>query len=368
MKYTFKAKGHENVLATHANTLELTKDTELSRTGDCIIAVAADFSLPEIKKIMFSAKTFLMTISAGGIEEKITFLRNNEFDSDQEIVLRLSEFNSVRTLGFRATKSAKMLNRKLVDELKKKNNPIKITIEPLVSAIIFDFDDTIEDLNVAMDFTHDKIAERLDQEYKVYKMTGIKVLEEVDMYFSQKGVGAEPKLYERHLWFEETFNRLGIKASRVDIDRYVTLYWRFMIEAAKPMPYAADVLSELKKRYKIAVMSDSDGSKRLKDERLKTVGLAGFVDCFITSDDVGINKPNRKFYEKVFSCMDVTPERCVMVGDKPQVDLEIAKRLGMKTVWMKHGRWASVQGETHFHYVDHEIKDLKELAGLVKQL
>ncbi len=43
MKYTFTAQGHPNILATHKTTLEITKDTEVTGEGGCIIAVKADF-------------------------------------------------------------------------------------------------------------------------------------------------------------------------------------------------------------------------------------------------------------------------------------------------------------------------------------
>ena len=34
--------GHTNVLGRHKSTFEITKETELSKNGDCIIAVGAD--------------------------------------------------------------------------------------------------------------------------------------------------------------------------------------------------------------------------------------------------------------------------------------------------------------------------------------
>ncbi|HIG98004.1 TPA: DUF371 domain-containing protein, partial [Candidatus Woesearchaeota archaeon] len=45
MKYIFTAHGHPNILATHRTTLEITKDSELTTRGNCVVAVAADFSL-----------------------------------------------------------------------------------------------------------------------------------------------------------------------------------------------------------------------------------------------------------------------------------------------------------------------------------
>jgi uncharacterized protein len=120
MSYTFSAKGHPNIMAMHRNTLEITKDAEISKKGDCIIAVSADFSLEELQKLLSSGncEKISLTITAAGITEKITAIANKKFSSNHEIVFRTGSFLSERTLGTRADKSAAMLDRRLVEAMK----------------------------------------------------------------------------------------------------------------------------------------------------------------------------------------------------------------------------------------------------------
>ncbi len=117
MKYTFTARGHHNILATHRSTIEITKDSELSKNGDCIVAVGADFSLSEIQRIIGSSEKIKLTISVAGIKEEITALANKSFSSDHEIVLRTGGFHSERTIGTRADKAAADLGRIFVGKL-----------------------------------------------------------------------------------------------------------------------------------------------------------------------------------------------------------------------------------------------------------
>lgn len=132
MKYTFTAFGHPNILATHRTTVEITKDTELTKKGDCIIAVAADFSLPRIKEIIGSSSGKIkLTITAAGMKEEITAIANKEFNSDHEIVLRKGSFLSERTLGVNADKAAAQLGRELVEKLKDSNTAVSVTLETL---------------------------------------------------------------------------------------------------------------------------------------------------------------------------------------------------------------------------------------------
>jgi putative hydrolase of the HAD superfamily len=245
---------------------------------------------------------------------------------------------------------------------------IQIDIEPAIKAIIFDFDDTIEVFKKAKESTHKKIAERMLKDYGVYPDTTLKMMDEIDRKFALAGIGASTSNYDRHNWFKEYFSKIGRKASVSEIDTMTNLYWRFIIEAATPMPYAIETLKKIKEDYKIAVISDSDGEVRIKTERAKTVGVYPLVELFITSDETGKNKPNKALYEKVFAKFNVGPGECVMVGDKPQVDLKLAKELGMKTVWMKHGDWAKEFEEDHFSYVDYEITDLRQIIEILKEI
>ena len=134
MKYTFTAHGHPNILATHKTTLEITKDSELTKKGNCIIAVAADFSLQRIKELVGSCQNgdkIGLIIEAAGIKEKIVAVVNKDFSSDKEIVLRKGGFISERTLGINADKAAAGLGRELVEKLKSPECDVSVTIETL---------------------------------------------------------------------------------------------------------------------------------------------------------------------------------------------------------------------------------------------
>jgi putative hydrolase of the HAD superfamily len=365
MKYTFKARGHRNILATHKNTLEFTKDKELSLDGDCIAGVEADFNTAELQRLAKANNRLRMRITAGEHSDAIEFETNKGFSSDRELVLRFSEFSSDRTFGFRATKSAMQLDRRLAERMADPAQEITVEIESLTKAIIFDFDDTLEDFKAAKEHAHRKVAEMMLEQHGVYEASTVKMLYDIDWLFSRKSMHSSPRMFDRHLWFEEYFRRIGVEATKQQVHEAVEHYWRYAIEAAKPMPHAAEVLAELKKRYRLAVVTDSDGERGPKIERAKTCGILNIMDIFVTSDETGINKPDKRFYDIVSERLGVKAEECVMVGDKPEVDLKLAKELGMMTVWMKHGDWAGREGARRFDYVDHEITDLRQLLEML---
>ena len=127
--------GHENIRATHKTTLEFTKDTHLSKKGDCIVAVAADKALadlnPEFKENLRKPHAKLtILIEAGGIAEQV-----NAHGSPQlflthptDMVIRKSDYMCSRTLAIHADKAAQDLSRELVEKLKKPQQKVKITL------------------------------------------------------------------------------------------------------------------------------------------------------------------------------------------------------------------------------------------------
>jgi len=129
------ASGHRNIKATHKSTLEITKEAQLSRKGDCIIAVSADKAIKdlssEFKKNLRVEKTkMIILIKAGDTVEVV-----NAFGSPRlilthptDIVVRKSNYVCNRTLAIQADKAACHLSRKLVGKLKNPRQKVKITL------------------------------------------------------------------------------------------------------------------------------------------------------------------------------------------------------------------------------------------------
>ena len=131
MKYTFTAYGHPNILATHKTTLEITKDSELTKKGDCIVAVGADFSLDKIREVIGGCSDngkIKLTIAVAGLKAEVIAVVNKEFCSENEIVLRRGNFISERTLGMQADRAAADIGRKLVEKLKSPSSIVSVTV------------------------------------------------------------------------------------------------------------------------------------------------------------------------------------------------------------------------------------------------
>ncbi len=122
---SFICFGHKNILGTQRNTLEFTKDKELTLDGDCIIGVNSDFRLEEIKRLKGK---IIVKIKVNDLIEEVECEVNPEFNDDEEIVIRRTEFLSGRTLGIRANKAAIDLNREMMELMKNPSQKMEVFI------------------------------------------------------------------------------------------------------------------------------------------------------------------------------------------------------------------------------------------------
>jgi hypothetical protein len=129
------AYGHENIQAVHPSTLMFTKEKHVSKTGDCIVAVAADKAVADLsrelkEKLKKPNAKLTITIEADGLTQQINASGSPKLvlTSQTEMVIRKGDYISDRTLAIHADKSSSNLPREFVEKLKNPEHKIKITL------------------------------------------------------------------------------------------------------------------------------------------------------------------------------------------------------------------------------------------------
>ena len=125
---------------------------------------------------------------------------------------------------------------------------------------------------------------------------------------------------------------------------------------------AEDCLKELSGKYKIGVIANqSPGAKK----RLKNFGLLKYIDLVIASAEEGIAKPDRRIFEIALNRANCEPEQSIMIGDRIDNDIVPAKKLGMRTIWVKRGfgRYWNIACEEE--KADYEVNSLIEIFDCI---
>ncbi len=125
------AHGHKNVLGKHGTTLEITKEDFLTPNGDCIIGIGSDKSVsdycPELKKAIQTSQKIHVKLIGGDHEDDFHGYGNPKLTLTNEIsmVFRKSTYICGRTALIRCTKTAKDINRDLINYLQNPNHHLK---------------------------------------------------------------------------------------------------------------------------------------------------------------------------------------------------------------------------------------------------
>jgi len=130
----FWAMGHVLVSATHSTTLEITKEGHLTKRGSCIVAICSEKGARDLSaQFKMIAKNpeaeITLRLKCNGIEDAIRARGSQAltFTHPTDIVFRTSDFTCGRTVAIRSDKSASLLKRSLVNELKKQL-PVHISL------------------------------------------------------------------------------------------------------------------------------------------------------------------------------------------------------------------------------------------------
>ncbi len=158
--------------------------------------------------------------------------------------------------------------------------------------------------------------------------------------------------------FDEMCRELGVENSARYVAAAVSAYHNTKTSIL-PYPEVPRVLIKLKERgYKLYAATNGTAVKQW--DKIIRLGLHLLLDDVFVSEEVGVEKGGG-FFEKVLAGMGVNAGECMMIGDKPLMDIEPAKKIGMKTVRVKRGKHAKEPSNA-----DYEIRDFRELLEILK--
>jgi putative hydrolase of the HAD superfamily len=108
------------------------------------------------------------------------------------------------------------------------------------------------------------------------------------------------------------------------------------------------------KNFYLGIVTDTAQPLHIKISKLERGGFGSVWDSIISSQEVGVQKPDPKIYQLALQQLGIIADQAVFVGHKA-TELEGARNVGMKTVAFNYENGANA---------DFYIKDFSELADL----
>jgi HAD superfamily hydrolase (TIGR01509 family) len=135
------------------------------------------------------------------------------------------------------------------------------------------------------------------------------------------------------------------------------------LELSKIHDGAKEVVVELSKSYPLYVASNH--IDYIFEKEIEQIGLGDYFKEKIVSKNIGVAKPDKEFYESMLSIANVEASEAIFIDDT-KTNLEGAKKLGIKTIWLKNND-DNPRNQIDFK-ADFEISDLREMIDIIKKL
>ena len=154
----------------------------------------------------------------------------------------------------------------------------------------------------------------------------------------KKNLPLNASSHSRLLYFQRMIELLGYKSHLLLSLDFEQTFWRTFLANAPLFPGLRETLSFFKGRnIPIAVVTDLTSHIQLR--KLTYFGLEDTFDAVVTSEEVGIDKPNKKNFLLTLKKLNLSKESYFwMIGDNPVSDIYGAKQFNSTTFQKIHNK------------------------------
>ena len=117
----------------------------------------------------------------------------------------------------------------------------------------------------------------------------------------------------------------------LDVESWKEKWYATFHEFQVEMPHSYEVLAELKKKYKIGIITNGD--EKSQAVKIDYLDMRKYFDTVIISGAFGVHKPHASIYEKAARDLGLKCEEIAFIGDTFATDIVGAVRAGMMPIW-----------------------------------
>ena len=232
----------------------------------------------------------------------------------------------------------------------------------MIKVILWDIDGTLLDFKKSESFAIKKCFKELgicedttDEMIARYSAINHRLWDEL-------AEGKHTKKEVLSLRFEEFFKAEGIDYT--DCERLNGLYQVYLGEYFFFFEDGEETLLKLKKKYKQYAVTN--GTAVAQHKKLALSGLDKIFDGVFISDEVGVDKPHKEFFDKVFEAIgDYKLDEMVIIGDSVPNDMQGGTNAGIHTILFDPNKNAIVPKTVR---VDKFVSKLSEVEKTVDNL
>lgn len=222
------------------------------------------------------------------------------------------------------------------------------------NVILFDADRTLYDTGAMETYALEKLIPELGVDFTPEMACSYYEINEE--LWRRIELGELTREYVRVERFRRFLKMYGISADPEEVnERYITIFKTHNVM----MPGAEQVCRTLAKEKTLAIVTN--GTAHVQRARLAMSAITDCLTDVFISEEIGVPKPQKAFFEAVLESLHVTDRsRVLIVGDSLTGDIRGGNNAGIRTCWFNPD---GAENHTDAH-CDFEIAALTELLEM----
>jgi 2-haloacid dehalogenase len=157
--------------------------------------------------------------------------------------------------------------------------------------------------------------------------------------------------------FEDLLKDLDLEGDPSELsDGYLTR----LSKKAYFLPHARSVVRALSRRADLCLVTN--GISVVQRGRLSLSGIAGCFSAVLISEELGVAKPDARFFHAARAALRLPPSDLLCVGDTPAADVQGARAAGIDACWYAPSGAAWPETLAAPDYVIRSLKELLKFA------
>ena len=137
--------------------------------------------------------------------------------------------------------------------------------------------------------------------------------------------------HNKSIYFKHLIEKLNIKYSH--FHELHNIYWNSFYEHIKPYDHVKEFIEwNSKQKIKIGIITDYETEYQII--KLEKLGVLEYIDCIVTSEEVGVEKPGSKIFYKMLDVMQLSSSDVIMFGDNYEKDIKGALKFNILSYWV----------------------------------
>lgn len=215
--------------------------------------------------------------------------------------------------------------------------------------LLFDLDNTLLDFNNASLFAFQALMSRLNiEDFETYYQIYYSINAKYWHYYEKQKISAEELKFGR---FQEF-----IEQAKLDIDpvNLANSYLDELVNHSFWISGAQEFLNKVRGSHQLAIISN--GLSSAQHRRLEKHDMKDYFKHIFISEELGVSKPHKGFFNKVHDTIKVRDKTKVLViGDNPKSDIKGARNFGYHSCWYNYKKDKKASVKSNFSIDNWEV-------------